>query len=523
MAGKKRRIQIFDTTLRDGEQSPGASLNIEQKLRVAAQLARLGVDVIEAGFPASSPGDFEAVKTISRDIRTAVICGLTRAVASDIESAAEALKGAESPRIHTGLGVSDVHLQYKLRKTREEALEMGLNAVKLARRYVSDVEYSMEDAGRGELDYVYHVVESVIRAGATVINVPDTTGYSCPEEFGALVRNIMEHVPNMDRATLSVHCHNDLGMATANALAGVANGAQQVECTINGIGERAGNTSLEEVEIAIATRGDLFDVKAGIRTRELYRASRLVGDLTGIPVQPNKAIVGANAFAHSSGIHQDGVLKERTTYEIIDPKTVGIPESRIALSARSGRHGLQHRLGQLGYHFTKDEFELLYHRFLAVADKKKLVQDDDLESIITDEMHTVPEVYHLDYLHVVSGGTTIPTATVRLTRNGEVMLDTGNGVGSVDAVYCTIDRMLKVPHKLLLFRVESVTGGTEALGEVVVRLESPQGNIYTGRGTSTDIIEASAKAYVQAMNKLILQSETRPARKESGAKKRKGS
>ena len=361
----------------------------------------------------------------------------------------------------------------------------------------------------------------MIKAGATVINVPDTTGYSCPEEWGAFIRGIMEHVPNMGKATLSVHCHNDLGMATANALAGVLNGAQQVECTINGIGERAGNTSLEEVVMAIATRADLFDVKTGIRTQELYRTSRLVSDLTGIPVQPNKAIVGANAFAHSSGIHQDGFLKERTTYEIIDPKKVGILESHIALSARSGRHGLQHRLGKLGYHFSKEEFELVYHRFLTVADKKKLVQDEDLESIIADELHTVPEVYHLDYLHVVSGGTTIPTATVRLTRNGDAMIGTGRGVGSVDAVYCTIDQMLNVPHKLLQYRVESVTGGTEALGEVVVRMESPQGNIYSGRGSSTDIIEASAKAYLQAMNKLIAESGTVPARKKAATTKRK--
>src|SRR5574340_712399 len=421
MAGKKRRIQIFDTTLRDGEQSPGASLNIEQKLRVAAQLARLGVDVIEAGFPASSPGDFEAVKTISRDIRTAVICGLTRAVASDIESAAEALKGAESPRIHTGLGVSDVHLQYKLRKTREEALEMGLNAVKLARRYVSDVEYFMEDAGRGELDYVYHVVESVIRAGATVINVPDTTGYSCPEEFGALVRNIMEHVPNMDRATLSVHCHNDLGMATANALAGVANGAQQVECTINGIGERAGNTSLEEVEIAIATRGDLFDVKAGIRTRELYRASRLVGDLTGIPVQPNKAIVGANAFAHSSGIHQDGVLKERLTYEIIDPRDVGVPDSEIILTARSGRHALRHRIAELGSDLPDEEFERVYEAFLSLADKKKEVYDEDVEALISDKVKHIAEVYVLKGIKAESGTGITPTAVVEMEVEGRTV------------------------------------------------------------------------------------------------------
>jgi len=516
----KTRIAIFDTTLRDGEQSPGAGLNTEQKLRVARQLSRLGVDVIEAGFPASSPGDFEAVQAISREIRTAVICGLTRAKRSDIESAAEALKGAQSPRIHTGLGVSDVHLQYKLRKTRGQALEMGIEAVKLARKFVGDVEYFLEDAGRAEPEYLYRVIESIVRAGATVINVPDTTGYTYPEEFGALIRSIMEHVPSMDRATLSVHCHNDLGMATANALAGVCNGAQQVECTINGIGERAGNTSLEEVVMAIATRSDIFKVTTGIRTQELYRTSRLVSDLTGIPVQPNKAIVGANAFAHSSGIHQDGVLKERTTYEIIDPRKVGIPESRIALSARSGRHGLQHRLAQLGYHFKSGQFEQIYQRFLTVADKKKLVQDEDLESIITDELHSVPEVYHLDYLHVVSGGTTIPTATVRLRRNGEAFQSAASGVGSVDALYSAIDEIVKLPHRLVDYNVSSVTGGTDALGEVTVRVSDRSGQVHTGRGSSMDIIEASAKAYLQALNKVVLRvgQPGRPARRRARRK-----
>ena len=514
-----RKILIFDTTLRDGEQSPGAGLNAEEKMKIAKQLARLNVDVIEAGFPASSQGDFEAVKTISERIRGPIICGLTRAVRSDIDVAAEALKEARHPRIHTGLGVSDVHLRYKLKKTRDQALEMGVEAVKCARRFVEDVEYFLEDAGRAEPDYLYRVVEAVIKAGATVINIPDTTGYTYPEEFGALVRGIMEHVPSIDRAILSVHCHNDLGMATANALAGVMNGAQQVECTINGIGERAGNTSLEEVVMALATRRNLFHVTTGIRTAEIYRTSRLVSDLTGIAVQPNKAIVGANAFAHSSGIHQDGVLKERTTYEIIDPRSVGIPESRIALSARSGRHGLRHRLTQLGYQFNRDQFEQIYQRFLAVADKKKEVHDEDLESIITDELSTVPELYHLDYLHVVSGGTTIPTATIRLTRDEEVLQAASNGVGSVDAVYRTIDKLVKAPHRLIDYSVKSVTGGTDALGEVTVRIADREGTIYAGRGSSTDIIEASAKAYLQAINKLAYRRETAKPRKAASRKK----
>jgi 2-isopropylmalate synthase len=351
-----RKIAIFDTTLRDGEQSPGASLNVAEKLEIARQLARLNVDVIEAGFPASSPGDFEAVKTISAEIKGRVICGLTRAVEKDIDAAAEALRGAERARIHTGLGVSDVHLQYKLKRTRDEALKMGVAAVRYARKFVPEVEYFLEDAGRADPDYLYQVVEAVIKAGATVINLPDTTGYTYPEEFGALIRGVREHVPSSDRAVLSVHCHNDLGMATANALAGVSNGAGQIECTINGIGERAGNTSLEEVVMALAVRRRLVRVTTGIKTKEIYKTSRLVSDLTGIPVQPNKAIVGVNAFAHSSGIHQDGFLKERTTYEIIDPRAVGIPESKIVLTARSGRHGLRHRLAQAGYKVSGERF-----------------------------------------------------------------------------------------------------------------------------------------------------------------------
>jgi 2-isopropylmalate synthase len=516
MAGsaKVRKVAIFDTTLRDGEQSPGAKLNTEQKLEIARQLERLKVDVIEAGFPASSPGDFEAVQVICKEIRTVTICGLTRAVQADIDSARDALRKAAHPRIHTGLGVSDVHLRYKLRKTREEALEMGVAAVRYARKFVADVEYFVEDAGRADPDYLCQVVEAVVKAGATVINVPDTTGYTYPEEWGAVIRTIRERVPNIDRAVISVHCHNDLGMATANALAGVINGAGQIECTINGIGERAGNTSLEEVVMAIATRRDLFGVTTGVRTREIYKTSRLVSDMTGIPVQPNKAIVGANAFAHSSGIHQDGFLKERTTYEIIDPRSVGIPESSIILTARSGRHGLRHRLAQLGYHVTASQFDQVYRRFLELADKKKEIYDEDLESIVADETRMVPELYHLDYMHVVSGGTTIPTATIRLKRNGETLQATEMGVGSVDAVYRTIDKLVKVPHRLVDFSVKSVTGGTDALGEVTVRLADRSGAIYTGRGSSTDIIEASAKAYLQAINKLV-------TRREAAAKSRK--
>ena len=517
-----RKIQIFDTTLRDGEQSPGASLNTQEKLQIAKQLARLKVDIIEAGFPASSPGDFEAVKLVSQEVRGAIICGLTRAVKADIDAAHEALQEAARPRIHTGLGVSDVHLKYKFKKTRQQALEMGIAAVKYARKLVDDVEYFVEDAGRADRDYLYRVIESVIKAGATVINVPDTTGYTYPEEFGELIESIREHIPNIDQATISVHCHNDLGMATANSLAGVKAGADQVESTINGIGERAGNTSMEEVVMAIATREGLIGVTTGIKTTEIYKASRLVSDLTGIPVQPNKAIVGANAFAHSSGIHQDGVLKERTTYEIIDPRAVGIPESKILLSARSGRHGLQHRLAELGYEFTEDQFEQVYKRFLDLADKKKDVTDADLESIVADELYTVPEIYHLDYMHVVSGSQTVPSATIRLLKEGKPIQDSEFGVGSVDAVYRTIDQIVKLKHRLVDYTVKAVTGGTDALGEVAVRIADGKANIYTGRGSSTDIIEASARAYVQAINKLAYRRKPKAnAKSKQGATNKK--
>lgn len=378
-----KRVQVFDTTLRDGEQSPGVRLNVKEKTEIGKALVDLGVDVIEAGFPISSPGDFESVNTLSKELKGVTICGLTRAKPQDIECAAEALKPAERPRIHTGLGVSDNHLQYKLRMTREQALEAGVNAVKLARTFVDDVEYFMEDSGRAEKDYVYKVVESVIAAGATVVNVPDTTGYTYPEEYRALISGIIANVPNSDKAIFSCHCHNDLGMATANTLGGVLGGARQVEVTVNGIGERAGNTSLEEVVMALNIRKDYFNVECKIDTAKLLLISKLVSKLTGMMVQRNKAVVGANAYAHSSGIHQDGVLKERTTYEIIDPKLVGAEKSEIILTARSGRHGLKHRLAELGFNFTEERFDVIYNEFLQMADQKTEVTSEDLRELVS--------------------------------------------------------------------------------------------------------------------------------------------
>jgi len=505
------RIIVFDTTLRDGEQSPGAALNVEEKLEIARALEAMGVDVIEAGFPISSPGDFQAVRRISQEIRNCAICGLTRARKEDIDAAAEALKPAAHPRIQTGLGVSDVHIRYKLRTTREGALEMGVNAVKYAKQFVEDVQYYTEDAGRADPQYLYQVLEAVIDAGATVINIPDTTGYTTPAEFGALIRGIVKNVPNVHRATISVHCHNDLGMATANTLAGVLNGARQVEVTVNGIGERAGNASLEEVIMALKTRRDIFGLDTRIDTRRIYPVSRLVSNLTGIPVQPNKAIVGSNAFAHSSGIHQDGVLKERSTYEIINPLDVGVPNSEIILSARSGRHGLRHRLEELGYKLDDEKFERVYQRFLEVADKKKTVDTRDLEAIVSDEAEIFfEETYQLEHVQITCGDHSIPTATVKIRGpNGEVYCDADHGTGPVDAVYRAINRVIGEPNQLIEFSIEAITEGIDAVGRVTIRIQADEPvngearTVFSGHGADNDIVVASAKAYMFALNRLI--------------------
>jgi len=498
-------VRIFDTTLRDGEQSPGASMNTGEKVEIARQLVRLGVDVIEAGFPVSSPGDFESVRRIGAEVGDAVVvCALSRAVAADIESAADALKTAARPRIHTGIGVSASHLRDKLRISEETALERAIAAIKLARTFVEDVEFYAEDAGRAEPAFLYRMIEAAVKAGATVVNIPDTTGYTYPEEFGSLIAGLANNVAGIETVTIAVHCHNDLGMATANALAGVRAGARQVECTINGIGERAGNTSLEEVVMALRQRGDRFGADTLINTKEITRTSRLVSKITGIPVQPNKAIVGANAFAHSSGIHQDGVLKERSTYEIIDPADVGVGGSSIVLTARSGRHALKHRLGELDIKLTDAEFDDVYRQFLGLADKKKEVFDEDLEALVSDSERTAEEVYHLEQVHVSCGDPGIPTATVELTNaDGEHLIDASHGDGPVDAVCNAINRIVGVPVEMNEFTVQSVTKGLDAMGEVAFRLSSPDGRVFTGRGAHPDIIVASAKAYLNALNRLL--------------------
>ncbi len=503
-------IKIFDTTLRDGEQSPGASMNTAEKIEIARQLVRLGVDVIEAGFPISSPGDFESVRKIAAEVGdAAVVCGLSRAVAKDIEVAADALRTAKRPRIHTGIGVSESHLRHKLKISRDEAVERAVAAVKLARSFVPDVEFYAEDAGRSEPDFLYRMIEAVIKAGATVVNIPDTTGYTYPEEYGALIRGLMEHVPGIGNVTVSVHCHNDLGMATANALAGVKNGARQVECTVNGIGERAGNTAMEEVVMALRQRRDYFGADTNVNTKELIRTSRLVSSITGIVIQPNKAIVGANAFAHSSGIHQDGVLKERSTYEIIDPADVGAVGSSIVLTARSGRHALRHRIAELGSELPDAEFERVYEAFLALADKKKEVYDEDIEALISDKIKHITEVYALKKLRAESGTGITPTAAVEMEVDGRTVKQTGHGDGPVDAVYRTIAAITGTKSRLDADLVKGITGGTDAQGEVTVKVEEG-GKKVAGHGADTDIIVASAKAYVNALNKLEYWKKGRP-------------
>jgi len=496
-----RMIRIFDTTLRDGEQSPGASMNVQEKLTVAKQLARLGVDVIEAGFAFSSPGDFEAIKTIGNEVSGPVICSLARAREQDIKTAWEALKDAPKRRIHTFHSTSDIHLKHQFRVSREEALKRSVEMVKLARSLVEDVEFSPMDATRTDISYLCEVVEAVIEAGAATVNIPDTVGYSIPIEFGAMIKTIHERVKNIKKAVIAVHCHNDLGLATANSLAAVLNGAGQIECTINGIGERAGNCSMEEVVMALRTRRDLFNADTKINTEEIMRSSRIVTKITGISVQPNKAIVGANAFAHESGIHQDGLLKEKSTYEIIRPESIGLHSTKFVLGKHSGRHAFKTRLKELGYVLADEELNRTFERFKKLADQKKDIFDEDIEALISEDVTKVPEVYSLVDLHIISGINQKPTAAMRL-RVGEDITDRiEHGDGPVDATYKAISAITNTKSKLLKFEVKGITGGTDALGEVVVSLEEDD-RTARGHGADTDIIVAAAKAYINALNKL---------------------
>jgi len=496
------KLIIFDTTLRDGEQAPGASLNPKEKLEIARQLDILGVDIIEAGFPISSKGDFEAVKSIASQIKRPVICALARAIKKDIDCAYQAIREARHPRIHVFLATSKIHMKYKLKKVEDEILRLAVKFTKYAKNFTDDVEFSPEDASRTEKDFLFKVVESVIDVGATTVNIPDTVGWAEPEEFGNLIKEIRENVPNINKAILSVHCHNDLGLAVANSLSAIKNGARQVECTINGIGERAGNASLEEIVMAINIRKQIFNIRSSINTNQIYKTSKLVSKLTGFVVAPNKAIIGENAFRHEAGIHQDGILKRRITYEIIRPEDVGFGGVGIVLGKHSGRHAFLERLKTLGFKLNKERLNRAFQRFKELADKKKGIFDEDLVAIIEEEVKRVPEFWRLEDLTVTSGNKIIPTANVKLKVKNKIYQAVAYGDGPVDACYKAIDKITQIKAELLDYRLEAVTKGKDALGEVSIKLRAKKREI-TGRGTSTDIIEASCKAYIDAINKLF--------------------
>lgn len=495
------KIYIFDTTLRDGEQSPGASMNMHEKFRLAQQLAKLNVDIIEAGFPIASAGDFDCVKNIADNLKGVQVAGLARCSMKDIDTAWEALKNGDNPRIHTFLATSEIHMKYKLKMDRDQVIERAVASVKHAAKYTSNVEFSAEDASRSDLDFVCRVFSAVIDAGATTLNFPDTTGYALPDEFGRQIRYLMENIPNIDKAVVSVHCHNDLGLAVANSLSAISNGARQIECTINGLGERAGNTAMEEVVMALRTRADKMDFHTDIVTEHIYPSSRMVSTITGMMVQRNKAIVGANAFAHESGIHQDGMLKERTTYEIMNPTDIGLSQGNLVLGKHSGRHAIRDRIESLGYSVTEEELNRVFTRFKELADVKKEMVDEDLEAILMDEVLRVPDTYSFVSLGAMSGSKTLPTSAVRMIVDGNEVEAAALGVGPIDATYRAIAQLTGTTSRLLYFAVSSISGGTDALGEVMVRIED-KGRVVIGQGADPDIITAAAKAYLNALNRL---------------------
>jgi len=496
-----QHIRIFDTTLRDGEQSPGASMNSAEKLRLATQLESLGVDTIEAGFPAASDGDFEAVSRIAKKLKTTEVAALARTSVNDINRAWEAIQHAARPKIHTFIATSDIHLEYKLRMSRDEVVQEAINAVSYAKTLTQEVEFSAEDGSRSDRDFLCRVFEAAIEAGATVVNLPDTVGYAIPHEFAELVSYVNEHTPNIDQAVLSVHCHNDLGLATANTLAAIDAGARQAEVTINGIGERAGNTSLEEVVMATQTRPNWFTMNTRVKTELIYPTSRLVSMITGIIVQPNKAIVGANAFAHEAGIHQDGMLKNPMTYEIMNPETIGLSRNKLVLGKHSGRHALHEHLKEMGYDLTDAELNKVFKRFKDLADKKKQVMDEDMEALVAEEILRTKEIFKLEYMNVTSGTTVMPMASIQLSVNGRSIKGAGYGNGPVDSAFNTIAKLSGTSSELLRFSVSALTGGTDAQGEVTVRLRE-DGLVALGRGSDPDIITASAKAYINGLNRL---------------------
>jgi 2-isopropylmalate synthase len=508
------KVIIFDTTLRDGEQCPGASMNLREKMEVARQLQRLNVDVIEAGFPVISDGDFEAVHKIADEVRGPIIAGLARCVPEDIDAAGAAVRPAgERARIHVFLATSKIHREFKLKKAEEEIIRLTTESVKRAKALVKDVEFSPEDASRTEPEFLAKVVEAAVEAGATTVNIPDTVGFAVPSQFGDLITYLKSNVKRIDDAVISVHCHNDLGLAIANSIAAVQAGARQVEGTINGIGERAGNAAIEEFVMAIKTRGDYFrDFHTDLNTREIVKSSRLVSRMSGLIVARSKAVVGENAFAHSAGIHQDGILKHRSTYEIIDPREVGWGETELPLTKHSGRHAMAKRLEHLGYQLSNDELHQIFIRFKEVGDKKKFVYDDDLSALVDDSIGLTQETWQLDYINVTSGTTTIPTATVRLRKGDETLQDSSTGNGAVDAAMRAIDRILNQRGHLVEYLVTAVSGGKDALGEVNLKCDFGGGRLITGKGASTDVIEASARAYLNAVNRNLNQRQHTPAK-----------
>ena len=501
MKKQDNTVYIFDTTLRDGEQSPGCSMNPDEKLLLARQLEKLGVDIIEAGFPVASEGDFMSVQQIAREIRNSQIAGLARTNLPDIDRAWEAIREAAKPRIHTFISSSDIHLKYQLKKSRAQVLKEARAAVKHACGYTANVEFSPMDATRSDRDYLCEMVEAVIAEGAKTVNIPDTVGYAIPEEFGGLIAYLFDHVKNIRNAVIAVHCHNDLGLAVANSLAAIRAGARQVECTINGIGERAGNAAMEEIIMALATRKDFFGLRTNIKTPFIYQTSRLLTQITGVPVQPNKAVVGANAFAHESGIHQDGLIKEKITYEIMTPQSVGISDSNIVLGKHSGRHAVSEHLKKMGFNLTSEELNQVTAKVKELADIKKEVFDEDLEAIVYELLFRSEDKYKLDYLNVVSGSVAIPTATMRMTIDGEMFQDAGFGIGPVDATFSVIRKITQTNYPLLKYAVNAITGGTDAQGEVTVQLRYNSRSVI-GHGAHPDVIVASAKAYINALNRL---------------------
>ncbi|MFP4697418.1 MAG: 2-isopropylmalate synthase [Eubacteriales bacterium] len=496
------KIKIFDTTLRDGEQSPGCSMNLEEKIQVAHQLERLGVDVIEAGFAIASPGDFESVKSIASVVKNSRVASLSRALTKDIDRAYEAVKNAEAPRIHTFIATSDIHMKYKLKKTPEQVMQQAIEMVKYAKSLCSDIEFSAEDASRSDKDFLCKVFEAVIKEGATVINIPDTVGYTTPIEFYEFISYIKNNVSNIDKADISVHCHNDLGLAVANTLAAVKAGATQLECTINGIGERAGNAALEEIVMGLTTRKDVYGFETNINTKEIYHTSRLVSSVTGAVVQANKAIVGENAFAHESGIHQHGMLANKSTYEIMTPESIGLTQNKMVLGKHSGRHAFEDRLIQLGYELSKEEVDEAFKSFKELADKKKTVSDRDIEALVGQEQQHVEETYHYERFVINSGNTITATASVKLSRNEAIFEEVSTGDGPIDASFKAIDKIVGLDFTLEDYIIQAVTEGKDAQGSVTIKLLK-DGEFYKGKGLSTDIIEASIIAYVNAINKML--------------------